>query len=146
MNHWGKGRFRAFSAGSQPTGKVNPLAERVLAENRMSDFGGRSKSWDEFSRPDAPVMDIILTVCDSAAGETCPIWPGHPATAHWGIPDPAAVQGDDEHRLDAFRQAFRILQHRVQSCVDLPVEKLGADELRQRLAQIGSSLPPDVAE
>ncbi|MCW8846414.1 MAG: arsenate reductase ArsC [Gammaproteobacteria bacterium] len=139
MNHWGKGCFRAYSAGSQPTGRINPLAAQLLADMGMTDYQGRSKSWDEFA--DAPRMDLIFTVCDSAAAETCPIWPGHPSTAHWGTEDPAAAEGSQEERMAAFQRAFRILQHRVKACVELPVEQLGAEALQQRLIEIGKSLP-----
>ena len=140
MNHWGKGRFRAYSAGSQPTGRINPLAVRLLAGMGMTDYQGRSKSWDEFAAG-APPMDLVFTVCDSAAAETCPIWPGHPSTAHWGTEDPAATEGSEEKRMAAFERAFRILQHRVKACVELPVEEMGAEQLRQRLLEIGKSVP-----
>jgi arsenate reductase len=141
MNHWGAGRFRAYSAGSQPTGKVNPCAVTLLAEMGMTDYQMRSKSWDEFSGPDAPAMDLIFTVCGSAAAETCPIWPGHPSSAHWGTEDPAAVRGSESFKMDAFRHAFGVLQHRVKLCVDLPVESMPPEELKVALAQIGTSLP-----
>lgn len=141
MNHWGAGRFRAYSAGSQPAGKVNPCAVTLLAEMGMTDYQGRSKSWDEFSGPDAPAMDLIFTVCGSAAAETCPVWPGHPASAHWGTGDPAAVQGSESRKMDAFREAFRVLQHRVKLCVDLPLEDMTPDECKQALSAIGTSLP-----
>lgn len=140
MNHWGEGRFRAYSAGSQPTGRINPLAIQLLAGVGMTDYQDRSKSWDEFAA-DTPSMDLIFTVCDSAAAETCPIWPGHPTTAHWGTEDPAQAEGSEDERMAAFQRAFRILQHRVKSCVELPVERLGAEALRQRLVEIGKSLP-----
>lgn len=141
MNHWGAGRVRAYSAGSQPTGKVNPCAVTLLAEKEMTDYQGRSKSWDEFSGPDAPVMDLIFTVCGSAAAETCPVWPGHPATAHWGTADPAAVAGSESRRMNAFREAFLVLQHRVKLCLDLPLESMTPDERKQALSVIGTSLP-----
>jgi protein-tyrosine-phosphatase len=144
LNHWGAGRFRAFSAGSRPTGVINPLAARLLQEKGMTDYQDRSKSWDEFAVPGAPSIDLVITVCDSAAAESCPIWPGHPAKAHWGTPDPAAVQGDQWRRMDAFRQAFEILQYRVQAFVELPAETLADNELKSRLAQIGASIPPAV--
>lgn len=141
MNHWGAGRFRAYSAGSQPAGKVNPCAVTLLEEMGMTDYQGRSKSWNEFSGPDAPAMDLIFTVCGSAAAETCPVWPGHPASAHWGTEDPAAVRGSESVKMDAFRHAFRVLQHRVKLCVDLPLERLGPEERKAALSAIGSSLP-----
>lgn len=140
MNHWGKGRFRAYSAGSQPTGRINPLAVQLLAGMGMTDYQDRSKSWDEFEAG-TPSMDLIVTVCDSAAAETCPIWPGHPTTAHWGTEDPAKAAGSEGERMAAFLRAFRILQHRVQSCVELPVERMEPKVLRQRLVEIGKSLP-----
>ena len=141
MNHWGAGRFRAYSAGSQPTGKVNPCAVTLLAEMGMTDYQMRSKSWDEFAGPGAPQMDLIFTVCGSAAAETCPVWPGHPASAHWGTEDPAAVQGSESLKMDAFRHAFRVLQHRVKACLELPVDNMTPDELNLALSEIGTSLP-----
>ncbi|MCJ7556180.1 MAG: arsenate reductase ArsC, partial [Gammaproteobacteria bacterium] len=133
-------RFRAYSAGSQPSGRINPLAAQLLAGMGMTDYQGRSKSWDEFAG-EVPSMDLIFTVCDSAAAEICPIWPGHPSTAHWGTEDPARAEGSEDERMAAFERAFRILQHRVNSCVELPVEQLGAEQLHQRLVEIGKSLP-----
>lgn len=120
LNHLGGGRFRAYSAGSHPTGKVNPLAVETLASAGFPAEGLRSKSWDEFARPGAPQMDFILTVCDSAAGEVCPIWPGKPITAHWGVPDPAAVEGSDEAQRTAFRGAAATLRRRIESLVADP--------------------------
>lgn len=117
INHHGGGRFRAHSAGSKPTGRVNPLALRVLQEQGIPTAGLRSKSWDEFSAPGAPVMDIVITVCDNAAGETCPLWPGTPARAHWGLPDPAAATGSDAEKLEAFRATARLIEGRVQRLV-----------------------------
>ena len=129
LNHLGRGRFRAFSAGSHPTGQVNPHALRVLAECGYPTEGLRSKSWDEFADPTplasgAPAMDLIITVCDNAAGEACPVWPGHPATAHWGLPDPAAVEGDAARIEAAFRETLRSIRQRVRLLVELPVERL----------------------
>jgi len=117
LNHIGKGRFRGYSAGSHPKGEVHPFAIDVLISAGISVDGLRSKNWDEFSRPGAPEMDFVVTVCDNAAGETCPLWPGTPARAHWGIPDPAAAEGDESTRKDAFRTAFRQLESRIQSFV-----------------------------
>lgn len=113
INHLGQGRLRAHSAGSQPAGRVNPLALRVLAERGVPTAGLRSKSWDEFGAPGAPVMDIVITVCDNAAGETCPLWPGTPARAHWGLPDPAAVTGSEAGKIEAFRETARQVEARV---------------------------------
>jgi len=113
LNHAGKGRFRAYSAGSRPAGKVNPLALELLASKGIDTTGARSKSWDEFAAPGAPRMDMIVTVCDNAAGEACPVWPGKPVTAHWGVDDPAAVTGSDERKREAFQRAFDELSARI---------------------------------
>jgi arsenate reductase len=113
LNHAGRGRFRAYSAGSHPTGRVNPFALELLALRKVPVTGARSKNWDEFAAADAPKLDFIFTVCDSAAAEVCPVWPGHPVTAHWGVPDPAAVQGTDEDKRHAFEEAFKALAHRI---------------------------------
>lgn len=133
----GAGRFQAFSAGSQPKGTVNPFALKVLADFGYPADGYRSKSWDEFAGPDAPKMDFIFTVCDSAAGEACPIWPGRPATAHWGIEDPAAEMGPDLLRERAFVKAFGLMKNRITSFVALPIEKLDAVASQNRLREIG---------
>lgn len=119
INHLGAGRFRAYSAGSKPTGKVNPYALRTLAEHGVPVTEARSKSWDEFAQAGAPHMDIVITVCDSAAGETCPLWPGTPVKVHWGLPDPAAATGTDEQRLHAFAEVYRMLEQRVKRLVAL---------------------------
>ena len=137
MEHWGKGHFCAFSAGSHPTGKVNPLAIAVLEESQLRTDNLRSKSWDEFAAPGAPNLDFIFTVCDQAAGEMCPVWPGKPVTAHWGIPDPAAATGSDEQRLRAFRDAFRLLENRIKLFVCLPIKKLDKLTLARKLGEIG---------
>ena len=139
MNAMGAPRFRAFSAGSHPTGKVNPFAIELLQKNRLPTEGLRSKSWDEFARPGAPELDFIFTVCDSAAGEVCPIWPGRPISAHWGVADPAAVEGDDEARRKAFFHAYDQLQRRIQLFLSLPLAKLDRVALTQRLKEIGRS-------
>jgi len=139
MNAMGAPRFRAFSAGSFPTGKVNPFAIELLQKNRLPTEGLRSKSWDEFAGPGAPELDFVFTVCDSAAGEVCPLWPGQPISAHWGVEDPAAVDGDDEDRRKAFFQAFNRLQHRIQLFLSLPLAKLDRVALTQRLKEIGGS-------
>ena len=113
LNSAGKGRFRAYSAGSHPAGKVNPFALELLEKNRMPTAGLRSKNWDEFARSGAPKMDFVFTVCDNAAGEVCPVWPGRPHKEHWGVPDPAAVQGSDEEKREAFLSAFARLAGRI---------------------------------
>src|SRR5215471_17546095 len=113
LNHWSKGAFKGYSAGSFPKGEVHPMALRLLAQFGMPTEGLRSKSWDEFAGPEAPKMDFIFTVCDQAAGEICPIWPGHPVTAHWGLPDPAAVTASSAEQAAAFREAFRVLETRI---------------------------------
>jgi protein-tyrosine-phosphatase len=139
LNDMGKGRFRAWSAGSHPGGRVNPFAIELLAKNGLPVEGLRSKSWDEFAAPGAPEFDFIFTVCDSAAAETCPVWPGHPMSAHWGIPDPAAVEGDDETKRRAFRDAFSRLQRRISLLVNLPVQSLDKLSLQKQLADIGKT-------
>ncbi|MFO0387703.1 MAG: arsenate reductase ArsC, partial [bacterium] len=131
LNHFGGQRFQAFSAGSQPAGRVNPFALQVLEKAGISTEGLRSKSWDEFAQADAPPMDLIITVCDNAAGETCPYWPGQPATAHWGYPDPAAVQGSDSEKLAAFEQTLRAIKQRLDIFLSLPFEKLDRLSLQQ---------------
>jgi len=117
INHLGQGRFRAHSAGSKPAGRVNPLALRVLEEHGVPTAGLRSKGWDEFGAKGAPVMDIVITVCDNAAGETCPLWPGTPARVHWGLEDPAAVAGSEQQQLQAFRETRRQVEARVKRLV-----------------------------
>lgn len=136
LNKAGGGYFRGFSAGSHPVGEVNPLTLDLLRRNNFSVDGLRSKSWDEFARPGAPTMDFVLTVCDQAAGEVCPLWPGQPMTAHWGVADPAAVQGSEEERQKAFSSAFRVLHTRIGLFVSLPIEKLNKLSLQQELNNI----------
>lgn len=136
FNTLGKGKFKAYSAGSKPAGRVNPSAIELLQAKGISTEGLRSKSWDEFSAPGAPEFDFIFTVCDNAAGETCPIWPGKPATAHWGIPDPAHVVGDDARRA-AFKNAYDQLARRIHLFMALPIEKLDKLVLKEKLAEIG---------
>ena len=136
FNHLGKGRFKAYSAGSKPAGQVNPGALELLQQQGYGTEGLRSKSWDEFAAPGAPEFDFIFTVCDNAAGEACPVWLGHPATAHWGIPDPAHVEGDDARRT-AFRKAYEQLARRIQLFMSLPIEKLDKLVLKEKLAEIG---------
>lgn len=135
----GAGRFRAFSAGSQPKGEVNPLALKVLESYEYPAEGFRSKAWDEFAAPDAPVMDFVFTVCDNAAGETCPVWPGQPMTAHWGIEDPAAAEGSEIQRQAAFITAFRYLKNRISAFTALPVASLDRSSLKVKLTEIGQS-------
>ena len=137
LNFEGKGRFRAYSAGSFPRGEVNPLALKTLERAGISTQGFRSKSWDEFAKPDAPVMDFVFTVCDDAAGEVCPVWPGHPVTAHWGVADPAAVGGSDVNRAHAFRETLRQLSNRIRVFTALPIEKLDHLTLKKQVDDIG---------
>ena len=137
LNSAGKGRFTAYSAGSHPAGKVNPLARELLEANRLPTGGLRSKSWDEFARPGAPKIDFVFTVCDNAAGETCPLWPGQPITAHWGVADPAAGSGTDAERRKAFLRAFTELSTRINLLLALPMDKLDRRALKSRLDQIG---------
>ena len=133
----GEGRFIAFSAGSQPKGLVNPFALNALASHGYPDTGFRSKSWDEFAAPGAPRMDFVFTVCDSAAGEACPVWPGHPITAHWGIEAPAAVEGSDIDKMRAFNEAFRFMRNRISAFTALPIKSLDTLALGRRLDAIG---------
>ena len=135
MNKLSEGRFRAFSAGSQPKGEVHPMALSVLSGLEYETADLRSKSWSEFAGPDAPEFDFIFTVCDNAAGETCPVWPGKPLTAHWGIEDPAAVDG--EGQCDAFVQALRHLQNRISLFLALPHASIDATAMREKLREIG---------
>jgi arsenate reductase len=133
----GRGRFNAFSAGSQPRGAVNPLALKVLESYGYPSEGYRSKRWDEFAAPDAPQMDFIFTVCDTAAGEACPVWPGHPATAHWGIEDPSAAEGTELEKEAAFVAAFRFLKNRIAAFTALPLESIDRMAVAHHLAEIG---------
>jgi arsenate reductase len=141
LNHLaiGRGRFRAFSAGSQPKGEVNPLALDLLREQKMTTEGLRSKSWGEFAGPGAPTLDFVFTVCDNAAAEVCPIWPGQPMTAHWGVDDPAAVAGSDQEKRKAFLKAFTQLSTRINYLLALPVERLDRLALKAKLDEIGKS-------
>jgi len=145
IGHWGRGRFRGFSAGSQPKGRVHPLALDLLEHEGLAIEGLRSKSWEEFAAADAPPLDFIFTVCDNAAGEACPVWPGHPMTVHWGIDDPAAAQGSDAQQRLAFRKAFEELERRIRAFIQLPVESLDPRELKQRLEAIGKSRTTEAA-
>jgi protein-tyrosine-phosphatase len=137
-----RGRFRAYSAGSHPSGQVNPFAIELLEKNHLPTEGLRSKSWDEFARPGAPELDFVFTVCDNAAGEVCPVWPGQPMTAHWGVPDPAAVEGSDEARRKAFFLAFSQLQNRISLFANLPLDKLDRLSLQKNLDAIGKATTP----
>lgn len=137
LNHVGRPRFRAYSAGSHPAGTVNPLALELLQRNHVSTEGLRSKSWDELAAPGAPRLDFVVTVCDRARAETCPVWPGQPILAHWGVTDPAGVVGTEEERRAAFRDAFIVLDRRVRLLLALPIEKLDRLKLGERLAAIG---------
>lgn len=139
LNSAGKGRFKAYSAGSKPGGRVNPFALDLLEKSRVDTVGLRSKSWDEFSAPDAPKMDFVFTVCDNAAAEPCPFWPGQPMTAHWGVPDPAAAAGSDDEKRRAFKQALSALSARINLLVNLPLEKLDRLALTKRLQEIGKT-------
>jgi arsenate reductase len=142
MEHHGAGRFRAFSAGSFPKGAVHPLALRLLAEQGLLIEGLRSKSWEEFTAPDAPQMDFVLTVCDQAASEPCPVWPGHPVTAHWGVPDPAAVDGSEVQRMFAFRAACAALSRRNAIFASLRFEALDGLAIRREVEAIGRDTAP----
>jgi protein-tyrosine-phosphatase len=139
LNHEGEGLFKAFSAGSHPAGEVNPFALNLLRLKGFETSGLRSKSWDEFMRPDAPRIDFIFTVCDNAAGETCPLWPGHPVTAHWGVPDPAAFSGPDAEKAVFFADVYRMLFNRISVFVNLPLRRLEGEFLRKSLDAIGRS-------
>ena len=139
LNSAGRGRFVAYSAGSQPAGRVNPFALELLRKNRMSTEGLRSKNWDEFAQPGAPKMNFVFTVCDNAAGEVCPVWPGQPVSAHWGVEDPAAVQGADEEKRRAFLKAFTQLSTRINLFLNLPLEKLDRMALKAKLDEIGKT-------
>ena len=143
INHLGQGRFRAQSAGSKPTGQVNPCALRVLEEHGVPTAGLRSKSWDEFGRSDAPVMDLVITVCDNAAGETCPLWPGTPARVHWGLPDPASVAGTDAQKLQAFRETYRQVEARAKRLVAMRDPLHENRQLESELRRIHLEAPPD---
>jgi protein-tyrosine-phosphatase len=140
LNREGKGRFRAFSAGSHPKGQVHPFATDLLKKMNHPTAGLRSKSWDEFAAPDAPKLDFVFTVCDTAANEVCPIWPGQPMTAHWGIPDPAAAEGTDAERHLAFADACRMLNNRISVFTSLPLRSLDRLTLQKRLDEIGRPL------
>ena len=137
VSRWGAGRFRGFSAGSQPKGTVHPLTLKLLSNLNYDIRGFRSKSWDEFAGPEAPPMNFVFTVCDNAAGETCPIWPGRPMTAHWGIEDPAAVEGPEFRQRAAFDDAYRFMKNRIEAFISLPLASIDQMTLAARLKGIG---------
>lgn len=145
LNAIGAGRFKAYSAGSHPAGQVNPFAVELLNKNRLPVDHLRSKSWDEFAAPGAPELNFVFTVCDKAAGEVCPVWPGQPMTAHWGVPDPAAVEGSEEEKRKAFFQTWNYLYNRISLFANLPLAKLDKLTLQQRLREIGAAKPADAA-
>jgi protein-tyrosine-phosphatase len=137
LEHWGKERFKGYSAGSFAKGAVHPLALDLLEKAHLDTSRLRSKSWDEFAKPGAPVMDFVFTVCDQAAGEACPVWPGNPVTARWGVPDPAAVEGPEAERIRAFRYAFQALETRIKLFTSLRLEALDRLALERRVAELG---------
>ena len=137
LNREGRGRFRAFSAGSHPKGQVHPFALELLTKMNHATASLRSKSWDEFAAPGAPQLDFVFTVCDNAADEVCPIWPGQPMTAHWGVPDPAAAEGSESERHLAFADAYRMLSNRISIFTSLPIRSLDRLALQRQLAEIG---------
>ncbi len=137
LNSIGRPKFKAYSAGSQPAGRVNPFALEYLAANRLTTDGLRSKSWEEFAKEGAPAMDLVITVCDNAAGEACPVWPGQPMIAHWGVPDPAAVQGSDDEKRKMVSEVSRILLNRIRLLTSLPIEKLDRVSLQNKLRETG---------
>jgi len=139
LNHWGGTRFLAFSAGSHPTGRVNPITLELLNLLKLPTRGLRSKSWDEFAAPGAPVMDFVFTVCDQAAGEVCPIWPGQPITAHWGFPDPAAFVGPEAEKRAFFAEVLRQIENRIKVFAALPLEKLDRLATQRKVREIGAS-------
>lgn len=142
LNQMGQGRFQAWSAGSQPTGVVNPLTLDTLARLQLPSGACRSKSWSEFAGPQAPALDFVFTVCDQAAGEICPVWPGQPISAHWGLPDPAAAQGDETMRRQAFMNTALALKRRIELMLALPVDSLNRLSLQQALREIGQQQEP----
>lgn len=141
LNVLGNGRFRAFSAGSHPSGRVQPMAAELAAEIGYDTARLRSKNWEEFAEPGAPVMDLVITVCDNAAGESCPVWLGGPTAVHWGVDDPAAVEGGEAVRRRAYLDAFAVLRHRVERLVELPLDKLDPLAAQQKIRDIGHLAP-----
>jgi len=143
MNHWGRGKFAGYSAGSTPKGEVHPISIELLRQMKLPTEGLRSKSWEEFARPGAPAMDFVFTVCNNAASESCPVWPGQPMSAHWGVADPAAAEGSETDRWLAFRQAFRELEARIKVFTSLPISSLDRVKLQARLREIGNTRATD---
>src|SRR5579864_6153707 len=141
INQWGRGRFRGFSAGGHPKGQVHPIALELLQRVNIPTHALHSKSWDEFAVPGATPLDFVFTVCDNAAGEVCPYWPGQPMTAHWGLPDPAAVEGSESEKWAAFRDTFKALDNRIQIFTSLPLASLDRIKLQERLNAIGKDAP-----
>jgi arsenate reductase len=139
VNHWGRGGFVGFSAGSFPKGQVHTIALALLEQLKLPISGLRSKSWDEFAAPGAPPLDFVFTVCDNAAGEACPLWPGQPVTAHWGVPDPAAVEGTEAEKWIAFRKAFATLENRIKLFLNLPLASLDRMRLEASVREIGNT-------
>jgi arsenate reductase len=145
LSQWGRGRFCSFSAGSHPKGAVHPIALDLLKRMNLPTAGLRSKSWDEFVAPQAPRLEFVFTVCDNAANEVCPYWPGQPMTAHWGVPDPAAVEGSETEKWLAFRETFRLLDNRIKIFTSLPLASLDRIKLQERLDAIGKAKPVEDA-
>lgn len=143
INRWGAGKFVGFSAGSYPKGEVNPLTPRFLKQVGLPTEGLRSKSWNEFAGPGAPPLDFVFTVCDQAAGEVCPVWPGQPITAHWGVQDPAAVEGTEQEKLAAFNKVFRELESRIKIFCSLPLASLDRVRIKEHVEDIGRSQSAD---
>jgi arsenate reductase (thioredoxin) len=137
LEYWGKGKFKTYSAGSHPNGMVNPFAIKTLESLNLPTDGLRSKSWDEFASPDAPHLDFVFTVCDNAAGEICPVWPGQPMTAHWGVEDPASVEGSDEVKLAAFKKITNQLQNRIKLLISIPIANLDNIKIKKKIEEIG---------
>lgn len=143
LNRWGQGRFHAFSAGSHPAGRVNPTTLRLLQDLKYQTDGLRSKSWEEFTAPGAPALDFVFTVCDSAAAETCPVWPGTPMTAHWGVEDPAAFVGPEDKAFQLFRKVYGLLENRIKIFASLPLASLDRMALQKRMERIGEDQTPE---
>jgi protein-tyrosine-phosphatase len=141
LNRWGQGRFTAYSAGSQPKGRVHPMTLRLLSDYNFRTEGLRSKSWEEFTAPGAPELDFVFTVCDNAANEVCPVWPGQPMTAHWGVEDPAAFVGDEEKTYAFFKRVYGYLDNRIKIFANLPIASLDRLSLQRRLEAIGTAAP-----
>lgn len=146
VNHWGKGRFKGYSAGSFPKSEPNPYALELIEKLGLPIAGLRSKSWDEFAKPGAPRMDFVFTVCDQAAAEQCPMWPGQPMTAHWGLADPGAVEGTELEKREAFRRAFRELDNRIKIFVSLRIDALDRMALKKEVDRIGTAMPAPANE